>query len=180
MFELLSRFGVSSAWKLFVVTTRLFYNALKQKQRRLPNRAMVIMSDLSITGANVGVATSTTKVAVIEAAEAITRGMAVYRNGSNSNKATKAINTATASTAVYGIAISESAADGDFIAVATSGTVISGASMTVGQAYYLSNTAGGIGPFADFSTSEYINLLYRATTATKAKLVLENSGVQSP
>ena len=138
------------------------------------------MADLSITAANVGVASSITKVVVIEAAEAITRGMAVYRNGSNSNKATKAINTASASTAVYGIAQSESAADGDFIAVATSGTIITGASMTVGQLYYLSSTAGKLMPYADLTTNDYINGVYRATTSTKAILVLENNGIQSP
>jgi len=138
------------------------------------------MADLSITAANVGVASSITKVVVVEAAEAITRGMAVYRNGSNSNKATKAINTASASTAVYGIAQSESASDGDFIAVATSGTIITGASMTVGQLYYLSSTAGKLMPYADLTTNDYINGVYRATTSTKAILVLENNGIQSP
>ena len=138
------------------------------------------MADLTITGANVGAASSAVKTVTVQVGEAITRGMAVYLAGTNSNKAMKAINTATASTSVYGIAASESSADGDYIQVITTGTIKTGATMAVGQAYYLTNTAGGIGPFADFSTGEYINLIYRAVTTTTAKLVLENSGVQSP
>lgn len=138
------------------------------------------MANLSITGANVGVASSLTKVAVIEAAVAITRGQAVYRDGTNSNKATLALNTATASTAVYGIAISESSGDGKFIAVATGGTIISGGSMTKGQLYYLSTTAGALMPYADLTTDDYINGVYRATSATEAILLFENKGIQSP
>lgn len=146
----------------------------------MPDRAVVIMADLSITGANVGVAASATKVTVIEASEAITRGQAVYRDGTNSNKAKKAVNTASASTAVYGIAISESAADGDFIAVATSGTIISGGSMTKGQLYYLSSTAGALMPYGDLTSSDYINGVYRATSTTEAVLIFENKGIQAP
>jgi hypothetical protein len=138
------------------------------------------MADLTITGANVGVASSVTKVVVIEAAEAITRGQAVYRDGTNSNKATKAVNTASASSSVYGIAISESAADGDFIAIVTSGTIITGATMTKGQLYYLSSTAGALMPYADLTTDDYINGVYRASSTTQAVLLFEEKGIQAP
>tara|TARA_R100000152_G_C6781589_1_gene216433 strand:- start:5986 stop:6402 length:417 start_codon:yes stop_codon:yes gene_type:complete len=138
------------------------------------------MADLSITAANVGVASSTCKTVTVQAGEAITRGMAVYLDGTNSNKAMKALNTAAASTTIYGIANDEAAADGDYISVITTGTIKTGASMTVGQAYYLSTNAGKICPFADLNTSDYINLVYRAATSTTAKMVLENSGIQSP
>ncbi|MBP99015.1 hypothetical protein CMK18_23945 [Candidatus Poribacteria bacterium] len=138
------------------------------------------MSDISITPANFGVASSTCKTVTVQAGEAITRGMPIYLDGTNSNKAMKALNTSVAGTAVYGIAASTSSADNDYIQVVTTGTITTGASMTVGQAYYLSTTAGGVCPFADLNTNDYINLLYRAVTATTAKLVFENSGIQSP
>ena len=138
------------------------------------------MADISITGANFGIASSTCKAVQVQVGEAITRGMPVYLDGTNNNKAMKALNTATASTAVYGFAASESAADGDYILVVTTGVIKTGASMTVGQAYYLSTTAGAICPFADLNTNDYINLLFRATTSTTATIVLENSGIQSP
>lgn len=138
------------------------------------------MADLTITGANFGVASASVKQVTVQAGEAITRGMPVYLDGTDSNKAKKALNTAAASTVVYGIASQESSADGDYISVVTTGTIKTGATMTVGQAYYLSTTAGGICPFADLDTDDYINLLYRADTTTTAKIVFENSGIQSP
>ena len=138
------------------------------------------MADLSITSANVGVNDANVRTATIQAGEAITRGEPVYRDSTASNKAKSAIATATASASVYGIAITEASADGDYIVVQTAGKIITGASgLTQGQMYYLSDTAGGgkICPFADLDSGDYVVGIYRATSATEANMVLENSGL---
>ncbi len=138
------------------------------------------MADLSVTAANVNVGDANVRTTTIQAYEAITRGQPVYRDSTQSNKARKAITTTTATSSVYGIALTESSADGDYIVVQTAGKITTGASgLTQGQMYYLSDTAGGgkICPFADLDSGDYVVGLYRATSATQANIVFENSGI---
>lgn len=133
------------------------------------------MADLSITAANVGIGASA-KLVTGTAGEAITRGQAVYYD-SATKKYMKAVNDASGTAAVVGVAQSEAAADGDYIIIQKSGGILPGATMTKGQLYYLSATAGGICPFADLIAADYVTSVYRATSTTEAELDLNASGI---
>jgi hypothetical protein len=66
--------------------------------------------------------------------------------------------------------------DGYFI-MATSGPIDLGATLTVGETYYVSDTAGAIMPSADVSSGEYVTALGVATAADTINLDINASGI---
>lgn len=133
------------------------------------------MADLSVTAANVGIAGDAKLVSGI-AGEAITRGQPVYYDATL-GKYFKAVNDDSAKATVVGIAQSGAAADGDYFIVQKTGSLITGATMTKGELYYVSATGGGICPFADLAAADYVSAIYRATSTTEAVLEIEVSGI---
>lgn len=131
------------------------------------------MANLTQTAADVGVVDSATRVATVQAGEAITQGQPVYLL---SNKYYRADASTAAEAAATGIAISPAATDGYFL-VASSGKVDVGATLTVGETYYVSDTAGAIMPSADVSVGEYVTILGIATAAGELELNINASGV---
>jgi hypothetical protein len=51
---------------------------------------------------------------------------------------------------------------------------------TVGQVYVASTNAGGIAPYADLGSGDYVTILGVATTATNLKLSINQSGIAKP
>lgn len=133
------------------------------------------MADLTVTAANCVPGTD----ARFEngfAGETITAGMAVYKASTglwmkaDSNSATALARQAT------GIAMCGSSASQP-ITVQKSGSLTLGATMTAGVAYYLSDTAGGICPYADVGSGEYVDLIGVATSTTVLQLGFNYSAV---
>jgi hypothetical protein len=134
------------------------------------------MTDLAVTAANVVAGADVARV-FGQAGEAITAGQVVYLDGTakkwklaDSNSSTVGANKA------GGIALN-SAALNQPIAVATSGDVTIGATLTAGSAYYLSETPGGIQPVADLTTGENVCLLGIATSTTVLAVAIQAPGV---
>lgn len=77
-----------------------------------------------------------------------------------------------------GIALN-AAADGGHLRVAVSEgeLTMSGATLVVGQAYVVSATAGGIAPYSDLLSGDYVSILGVASAATKLKLNIWATGV---
>jgi hypothetical protein len=79
-----------------------------------------------------------------------------------------------------GIAITPGVDDGQGL-IATGGAVILvGTTMTVGETYLVSRTAGGIMPNADRQTGDYVTRLGTASTATQLDLAIQATGIQVP
>lgn len=131
------------------------------------------MADLSQTAANVGVNATTARTTIKQAGEAITQGQPVYLN---SGKYYKADASALASSQATGIALTPAAVDGYFI-MATSGPIDLGATLTVGETYYVSDTAGGVMPSADVSSGEYVTALGVASAGDTLNLDINASGI---
>jgi hypothetical protein len=116
------------------------------------------MADLTITAANVVPGSN----AVLEtgfAGEALTAGQAVYRSSTTAKWMKADSNSATAEAKTAdGIALTGSAANQPVV-VQKRGDLTAGATLTLGAAYYLSDTAGGIAPAADLSSGENVCLL---------------------
>lgn len=110
------------------------------------------MADLSISSANVGSESTRTRSIEVATGETIGVGDAVaYAYESDVEKAFQAdATTADGEYDVKGIAITGDSAGG-FIVVAEKGPVELGTTMTVGVAYGVSTTAGGIAPDTDFN-----------------------------
>lgn len=65
--------------------------------------------------------------------------------------------------------------------VATGGSIILvGTTMTVGETYLVSNTAGGIMPNSDRSTGDYVTRLGTAATTTQLDLGIQATGIVTP
>lgn len=123
------------------------------------------MTDISITAANV-VAAATARRTSGKAGETITAGQALYYDSAagtwkkaDSNSATAAARAAT------GIALN-GASTGQPLAVLEEGDVTIGATLTAGVPYYLSDTPGGICPYADIGSGEYVCLIGIAKSTT--------------
>jgi hypothetical protein len=136
------------------------------------------MADLSITAANVVADSGAVSIQTYTAGATITAGQAVYIDTANSNVIKLAQSDGTALEAtVKGIAM-HGAASGQPIAVAVSGDLDLGASLTVAQVYILAQTAGGIAPVGDLASGDYLSIIGMGTVADNFKLSITNSGVE--
>lgn len=89
-------------------------------------------------------------------------------------------NASAALAAGQGIAITPGVDNGYGI-IATGGSILLvGATMTVGETYLVSDTAGGIMPNADRSTGDYVTRLGTASAATQLDLAIKATGIQVP
>ena len=86
--------------------------------------------------------------------------------------------TDTAKDEIAGIAVTGNASSA-YGNIATGGTIDLGATLTVGERYYLS-TGGNIMPSGDLTTGDYVSLLGIATSTSLLQLSFINAGVQVP
>lgn len=137
-------------------------------------------ADLSITAANVAVASTTgARTSTVQWGETITAGQCVYKKTSDGKyyKADNDVDSATAN--AVGIALTGGAGDA-YGVVLTAGEITIGATTTAGAAYVVSSTAGGICPDGDLGSGDYITHLGYATTTGKIVLGIKAHSVQVP
>lgn len=133
------------------------------------------MADLTITAASVVPAVGATIEKGYSAGATITAGQAVYLSSSSVWQLCDA-NTSATTAAVGGIAL-HGASSGQPLAVITRGGVNVGATLTVGEIYIPSGTAGGIAPVADLTAGWFTAILGIATTASNLDVQLHRGGV---
>ena len=136
------------------------------------------MADLSITAANVKAGSASTRVQLVQAGEAIDQGEPAYLASDGKYYQTDANDTAIKAQA-KGIAITPASTDGYFL-LAVDGLVNLGATLAVGQIYVCSATKGGIAPYADLTTNDFVSIVGIATTTALLEINLLVSGVQKP
>lgn len=137
------------------------------------------MPDLSITAGSV-IAYADVTPRDGTAGETITAGQVVYIDTSDNNEIKLAdCDSSSATATVAGIALT-GASNGQPIKYAPSGEITIGATVTVGELYVLSGTAGGIAPEGDLATGDYVSFLGIGTTAARIRFSILNSGVQVP
>lgn len=137
-------------------------------------------SDLSITAANV-VKGSTSAVKTLSgiASESVTAGQTAYRDPTTKKFGKADANGASALRSVSGIFLNTAGANQPVV-VQTDGPITIGATVTVGEIYVSSATAGGIAPEADLTTGHYVSVLGIGISATQIDLKMHNSGVAVP
>ena len=132
------------------------------------------MSDITITAANV-VASADAKVRRGTAGAAITAGQALYLDAADSKLKLADANGVAAAKSLAGVAL-HAAATGQPVVYAYEGDVNVGATLTVGEIYVLSATAGGIAPKADLASGHTVSILGVATSAGNLRVSINNSG----
>jgi hypothetical protein len=128
------------------------------------------MADLVITAANV-VAGSNANFDTGLAGETITAGQPVYRDTTTQKWMKADSNSATsAARQPKGIALNGASLNQP-LKVQTLGDITIGAAITAGTSYYLSDTPGGICPFADVGSGEYVCVIGVAKSTTVLMLL---------
>ncbi len=115
------------------------------------------MADVSQTAANVA---KVSNVRTFEgtAGASITAGMPVYADTTDSNKLKAADADTLAASKAKGIAL-HGATNGQPLLIATGGKIDVGATLSTGVLYCVSTTAGGIAPYGDLATGDFVTLL---------------------
>lgn len=136
------------------------------------------MADITVTAANVLKAAGGTVIGVT-AGGTVTAGQLVYKDTADSDEYKAADADAQATAALAGIALN-GGADGQPIDVLTSGNINPGGTVTVGEVYCVSTTAGGIAPHSDLLTGDFVSILGIGTTTSNIKVDISVSGVAKP
>jgi len=137
------------------------------------------MADLSVTAANV-LAGATAQIVTGVAGATITAGQPLYADASDGGRLKPAdANASAAAAAVVGIALHASL-DEQPVSYVRVGLVNLGATLTVGQIYVASATAGGVAPVSDLATGHYVTILGVAKTAAELDLAINVSGIAKP
>lgn len=132
------------------------------------------MADVTVT-ANEVLEDSGTKRAVAVLGGTVTAGQAIYKTTSGTIAAADAGAASTAE--CIGIALTGGVTGQPVAWAIDDSTLDPGFTVTVGLAYYLSNTAGGICPVADVVNPMKTVLIGIGITASQLRLRLFNSGV---
>ncbi|WP_421912735.1 hypothetical protein [Mesorhizobium sp.] len=136
------------------------------------------MADLSIT-ATLVVAGANAVTDQASAGEVIAAGKQVYLSSTTKKLMLADSNSATPEARkAIGTALNGGALDQP-IKYQKAGDITIGATLTPGVAYYLSDTPGGICPFADVGTGEYVGLIGLAKSATVLSLNYQFTGVSN-
>lgn len=134
------------------------------------------MADLVITPADVVPGQGATKL-VGTAGATITAGKVVYRDPADSKfKLADSNGASEVIRSPAGIALTGSS-DGQPIVVHTAGPITIGATVTAGVGYFLSDTPGGICPFADVGTGEEVTQLGLASSTTVLDIDIQETEV---
>lgn len=137
------------------------------------------MADITVTAANVQ-PQSNAKIKHGNAAEAIGAGESVHKLLSDGLIYLSDADHATAAKHVVdGIALN-SAAAGQPVAYQWDGDIDIGGTVTVGEIYVLSGTAGGIAPEGDLASGDEVSIIGVGVTASNIRLGLLNSGAAIP
>ena len=135
------------------------------------------MADLVITAANVKAKGKTISTQLVQVGEAVTAGQGVYRKSSDSKHWLASNDVDEASATATGVALTGAATDG-YIQMVTSGPMDVGATLSAGETYILTATAGGIAAIADLASTNYLTYLGYASDASTLQVWLKATGVQ--
>lgn len=125
--------------------------------------------DATVTAANV-IWSSGVRPATVKAGATITPGQVCYLDTTVNEHILADADTDTASV-VSGISI-DGGVDGRDMYLAIPGSVINvGFTTTAGTIYVLSTTAGGIAPWADLGTGDYVNVLFIGNGTAVVELI---------
>lgn len=115
-------------------------------------------------------------IGIVQGGEAIAAGQIVYKKSAD-NKYYKADADALESAQCAGIAIMPCPAASDYFAILRRGGIDLGCTLTVGETYFVSGTAGGLQPSADVGAGEYVTKVGIAITAAKLEVDIHVSGI---
>lgn len=137
------------------------------------------MSDISITAANVQISGNAQTRRVI-AGGAITRGQPVYQDAADSFRVKACDADVAASAVALGIALADVATGQPVDVVTADPAFTPGGTTVAGTIYVASPNAGGIAPWADLGTADFVTVLGVGLASNKLHLRPIVSGAAIP
>lgn len=137
-------------------------------------------ADLTITAGNVKVVDNDSDVERVRFGEAVTQGQAVYRKDSDGKWYKTDCDSATAEVCEVDGVVLTPASTNEYGYVVTGGLMNVGATLTVGEIYVASDTAGGIRPEADNGSGDTVTIIGVATTTSILWVHPFSSGTDVP
>lgn len=137
------------------------------------------MSDVTVTAANVKPVGATGNLTRVVYGATVTQGQPVYSDASDSNEYKPADADASASAVATGIAITPGG-DGEYGLIATTGQINIGGTLTQGQVYVVSTNAGGVAPYSDLGSGDYVTILGVASSSSVLDLDINATGIAKP
>lgn len=131
------------------------------------------MSDLSVTAANVAaLASSINRTDDVVAGAAVTPGQTIYKDTSVNRwlPAQNDVSVIAAGSSGIAIALNGASGDGQPLKIMYSGNINVGATLVVGESYYVGTNAGGICPVADIGSTDWVTFLGIATSTSNLRL----------
>lgn len=133
------------------------------------------MADITVTAANVKPVGTSRTLQTVRYGETVTQGQPVYLKSAD-DKYWKADADTSAEAAAIGIVITPGVAD-DYGVIVTTGQVNMGATLAVGQVYVVSVNAGGVAPYSDLGTGDYVTILGVASTTAILDIGINATGI---
>jgi len=134
------------------------------------------MADLTITATDVNIVSDSFAERVL-AGESLTPGQAVYQNASDLKYYKADCDTVSTAT-VSGVCVSYAAADAYVYILNSLNSVIDiGATVSVGEIYVVSDTAGNIMPNTDLTSGQYVSVIGYGSDTNEITMNIYNSGV---
>ena len=136
------------------------------------------MANLTQTAAEVGVRGSTCKLLVVQAGEAVTQGMPLYRLATDGKYYKAESGDTEAKALAIGVAMTPAAADEHACICTGGGNVDLGATLTAGEVYAVSATAGSVCPTSDLVSTDYVTILGVAASTAAIALDINATAIQ--
>jgi hypothetical protein len=133
------------------------------------------MADISPTAANVKVKSNTAQPLLGRVGEAVTQAQPCYLN--TDGKYWKADADALATAAATVVALTPAATDGFALFAKAGATIDLGVTLTVGQIYVVSTNPGGIAPYSDLGSGDFVTIIGVPTAADSIQLIMHASPV---
>ena len=132
------------------------------------------MADLVTTAASCKKVANSTMTDRGIAGVTITASQPVYRDSTNADKLALVSANAESTSICAGIALHAALAEQP-IEFAIANLIDIGATVTVGQVYVASATAGGIAPYSDLVSGKFVSIIGVGTTTGRIEIRLNNS-----
>lgn len=137
------------------------------------------MTALVITAANVVPGSGAKTMVAAQLAETVTQGMAAYRDAATKKFGKADSNVSAAPAECVGIFLTAGSLNQPAI-IHTEGPLTIGATVVVGERYFVGDVAGGIVPSADVSSGEWVTYLGVGISTTQIDVRIQPSRVQVP
>lgn len=135
------------------------------------------MTALTITAANVGVASGTADVRAVQVGESVTHGQPLY---ANANKYYKCDATTATKANCSVISMGAASTDGWVLALFPGSEYKVGATVAVGMTYVVAQSSGDIAPIGDLTGGDFPTILGTAKTTTTLVFRPDPAGVAKP